>query len=373
MPKKRADGRYSRSFRLADGTRKYVYGTSRAEVDRKLAEARRQAETGTLVRASNQRLAEYLSYWISIKRLTIKPGTEIQYRSRMQAHLIPALGAIPLQKLTRAQVQRFIGDLVDEGLAPGTIQKQYQLLSMALSDAVEWQLLSVNPCGRGIKLPRMEGITEVQVLDEAQAQLLLRTVVGTDLEALVTLALATGLRYGELCGLKWGDIDWERGVLRVQRMLRYLNGVGYVETTPKTKSSKRSIILASFALEALQMHRTHQKAQRIQVGPAAWENRDLVFCNSKGGYLSHTSVLRHFKQMLEEAQLPPMRFHDLRHSMATLLLKMRVPAKVVQEILGHASIKTTMDKYGHVLAGMQDDAIADLDRALSVERKSDVG
>lgn len=364
MPtKKRADGRYARSFRLPDGTRKYVYGRTRVEADQKLREARSASERGQLVQTSKQKLADYLDYWLSVKRLTIEPTTEIQYRSRIR-RIVAVLGSYPLQKLSQTHIQRFIGGLVDEGLAPGTIGLLYHVLQTALNDAVEWKLIAFNPCGRGVKLPKIEEV-ETVALDEVQAQALLQVVAGSSLEALVTLALATGLRYGELSGLKWSDVEWERGVLRVQRQLVFLNGIGYQERAPKTRSSRRSIVLAPFALSALSAHRTRQKAQRMQVGPTIWENRDLIFCNGKGGYLSHTTLLRHFKQVLEQAELPPMRFHDLRHSFATLLLKMRVPGKVVQELLGHSSIKTTMDKYGHVLMGMQSEAIADLNGLFS--------
>ncbi len=368
MSKKRADGRYARSFRLADGTRKYVYGRTRQEAERKLIEAKQQAERGQLVKADRQRTGDFLEYWLSVKKPGLRASTYVQYQSRIRSRIIPLLGKYQLQKLTMAHMQRFVSDLVAADLAPATVRKIYTILKTALADAVDWGMIAVSPCRRGVKLP-CEDEREKAVLDEEQARLLLDAARGTDLEALVTVALATGMRYGELCALKWSDIDFERGVLRVQRSLTFVNGEGYSETAPKTRSSRRSIVLAGFALDALRVHRSAQRKARLAA--PVWEDRDLIFCNAKGGYLSHMTFSRHFKKLLASAELPAMRFHDVRHSCATLLFRMRVPAKVVQEILGHSTIKTTMDEYGHVLAGMQDEAINDLDRLLSSgERKN---
>jgi integrase len=361
MPKKRADDRYQRSFRLADGTRKYVYGKTRAEVDRRLEEAKRKAEAGQLVRTDRQRVAEYLEYWLSIHKLTIREITETVYASEIRARIVPALGAIPLQRLTQTQIQHFVRDLVNAGLAPSTVRGIYKILNKALNDAVEWKSIPFNPC-QGVKLPREEQ-EEVQALDAEEAQMLLDAVRGTNLAGIVPLALATGLRRGELLALHWSDIDWERGVLRVQRTLVYVNGKGYQETEPKTRSSRRSVVVAPFALEAL---REWRKAQ-LSVAPqaAVWQDNNLIFPNAKGVHLHPATLNYRFRRLIAKVEHDPMRFHALRHSCATLLLRMRVPGKVVQEILGHSSIRTTMDKYGHVLPGMQDEAIHDLDRLLS--------
>ncbi len=133
-----------------------------------------------------------------------------------------------------------------------------------------------------------------------------------------------------------------------------------VETTPKTKSGKRVITLAQFAINALKAQKVKQLEQRLQAG-GSWMNKDLVFCSAIGDYYVVTSLTHQFKILLKKAELPPMRVHDLRHSAATLLLKMGVPAKVVQEILGHSSIVITMDVYSHILPGMQQSAMDQLD------------
>lgn len=373
---RKRDGRWTGEMRLRDGTRKYVYApkdnNTKAAARLALKEAQRTYERGELVPANKQRVEEYLEYWLSVHKLTIREITYRQYMSMARVHVIPRLGHIPLQRLAGAHIQRFISELAKgdpakkkKGLAPSSIHLIYNMLHKAMKDALEWELIGADPC-RGVKLPRNVQ-EEVQALDAEQAQVLLEAVQGTPLYGIVTLALATGLRRGELLALKWSDLDLDRGILQVQRTDVYINGQGHVQNEPKTRSGKRSIVLTSFAVQALREHRTQQRRARMQA--RTWQENNLVFCNARGGYLAPALLFRRFKQVLEKAELDPIRFHALRHSCATLLLKMRVPGKVVQEILGHSSISITMDKYGHVLPGMQAEAIAGLDRLLTRAEK----
>ncbi len=188
------------------------------------------------------------------------------------------------------------------------------------------------------------------------------------MEALFKLALATGLRRGEMMGLKWLDINFDAGVLQVRRILSRvpskMPGKGYVEAEPKTQKSRRSIVIAPFALEALKQHRERQLEAKLQAG-TAWQEHDYVFCTSIGTHLNPTrDMLDQLKALLKKAGLPDIRFHDLRHSAATLLLSVGVHPKVVQEVLGHSQISITMDVYSHVLPGMQQDAMSRLNDAL---------
>jgi integrase len=345
--RKSGDGRWVGSFRLPDGTRKYVYGESRSEAKKLLEEAKKQAEAGTLVPANAQTVAEFMEYWLSVHKLAVKASTHEHYGAHIQARIVPALGKIKLQKLSTHQIQKFINGMDDEGLEPGTIKLIFSILKMALADAVEWKFLGFTPC-KGVVLPRIEA-TELQVLNFKQVQLLLESVKDTELEALVTVALCTGLRRGELLALKWADIDRETWHLKVQRTLVYLNGQGFRETEPKTKGSKRTIPVIPLAQQALEKHRKKQVKARLEA--RVWENRDLVFCDSRGGYIVFTTLYRAFYQALERAGLPPMRIHDLRHSAATLLLALKVSIKVIQAILGHSSLLMTLGLYGHLLPG----------------------
>lgn len=196
-----------------------------------------------------------------------------------------------------------------------------------------------------------------------QAQQLLAAARGDRLERVLLLALVTGLRRGELLGLKWADIDFTQGALQIRRTLDYVAHYGYVESEPKTKSGKRRIILPGFAVDALKQHRVHQLEQRLKVGEA-WQESDYVFTGLEGGPMNPRYLNKLFDQMLERAGLQHMRFHDLRHSAATLLLSMEVNPKIVQEILGHSNISMTMDIYSHVLPSMQREAMGKWDDTL---------
>ena len=212
-----------------------------------------------------------------------------------------------------------------------------------------------------------------------QARKLLEAAKGHPQEALFVLALATGMRRGELLGLKWQDVNLDEGTLQVRRTLSRLptqmgrdRGDLYVEAEPKTKRSRRNIALAGFTIEALKQHHLRQEEMKRLVGDM-WEEHDYVFCTPLGKHLNPGhAVLVQLKILLEKAGLPEIRFHDLRHSAATLLLSMGVHPKVVQEILGHSEISMTMDTYSHVLPTMQKDAMVKLNQAFREEGPSNL-
>jgi integrase len=197
-------------------------------------------------------------------------------------------------------------------------------------------------------------------LTPEQAQHLLAVVKGHQLEALITLALATGMRHGELVGLQWSDIDFEEESLTVRRIVNWLGRYKYVEGEPKTEQSRRKIMLAPFVMRVLREHRIRQKEARLKAG-ISWQEHHLVFCNRRGGFLNPNILLRHFYQLLDEAGLPRIRLHDLRHSAATILLSMGINIKVVQEMLGHSQVSMTLGIYGHTLPVMQQEALDKLD------------
>lgn len=209
---------------------------------------------------------------------------------------------------------------------------------------------------------------QVRPLTLEQIQHLLAVVEGHRLEALFKLALATGMRRGEILGLKWQDIDLERGKLQIRRVLSRIPskmpGKGYEEAEPKTQKSRRAMIIAPFALKALKEHRVHQEDEKQKAG-IHWQEHDYVFCTSLGTHLNPTrDVLDQLKIFLKQANLPAIRFHDLRHSAATLLLSLGVHPKVVQEILGHSQISMTLDIYSHVMPSMHQDAMNKLNEAI---------
>ncbi len=225
-------------------------------------------------------------------------------------------------------------------------------------------LVSRNVCDLGSP-PRIVK-PEIQPLTMEQAHKLLEAAHGHRLMVLLMVALTTGMRRGELLRLKWVDIDFENHFLQVRRTLDFLAGYGgYVETEPKTAKGRRKIMLPDFVMEALKQHRVQQLECRLKDG-TDWQEQDYVFTGLKGGPLNPRYILKLFDKLLKEAGLPHMRFHDLRHSAATLLLRMGVNAKVVQEILGHSNISMTMDVYSHVLPSMHKDAMGKWDDEFGV-------
>ena len=287
---------------------------------------------------------------------------------------MPALGHHQLQKLSAQHLQSFYTKKLNEGLAATTVASFHNMLHKALDTAVKWSLASRNVCDL-VSPPRAKRF-EFQPLAVEQVHRLLAAAHGHRMEALFSLALATGMRRGELLGLKWQDINFSTGTLQIRRILTRvpttMPGKGYVEAEPKTQKSRHSVIVAHFALEALRQHRIRQLEAKLKAG-ASWQEHDYVFCTSIGTHLNpDRDILCQLKVLLQKAGLPDVRFHDLRHSAATLLLSEGVHPKVVQELLGHSQISMTIDVYSHALPSMQQDAISRLNDTLE-NHKDDVG
>jgi integrase len=347
----RKDGRWTASITLENRKRKYFYGETRKEVQEKLKVALHQQQQGTLATGPKQTVKQYLDQWLEeVHKPTIRLSTYLNYRRYLDRYILPALGQIQLQKLTAQQVQALYARKQKEGIVPGTIRFIHAILHKAFDQAVRWKLVAHNVCDE-VTPPRNEK-HEIKPLTKEQAQKLLETVRGHHLEALLTIALITGMRRGELRSLRWGDINFEDKSLQVCHTVENLTGYGYRENEPKSSRGKRRIALPDFAVEMLKMHRVKQIEARLTVG-AAWIDRDLVFCRANGDFLPASTLLYNFDKLLKEAGIPHIRFHDLRHSAATILLMKGVHPKVVQEILGHSSISMTMDVYSHVLPSMQ--------------------
>ncbi|WP_236031304.1 site-specific integrase [Ktedonospora formicarum] len=222
-----------------------------------------------------------------------------------------------------------------------------------MDNAILWGLVSQNVTTLA-SLPRVSQV-EQRALTREEANKLVEAARGTRLETLLILALTTAMRRGELLGLRWDDIDFKHKTLQVRRSLGYIRKHGFVISEPKTKTSRRKIMLTDFAIEALKKHRSLQDERRGK--SPSWTDMNLVFCNIHGGYWMPEHMVTMFHKLLEKAQLPRIRFHDLRHSAATLLLAMGVHPKIVQNLLGHSKISTTMDTYSHVLPSMQKEIV----------------
>lgn len=301
------------------------------------------------------------STWLADSvRDTVRRRTYERYESIVRVHLKPSLGRVKLMALTPAHVRGLYREKLDAGLAPRGVLHIHRTLSKALKRATDDGLIPRNAAAP-VKPPRPRG-EEIRPLDREQVCSLFETARDDRLEALYVLAVTAGLRRGELQGLKWEDLDLEAGTLQVRRTLSEPKG-GCLFEAPKSGKG-RNIRLTQKAAAALREHRKHQLEERMKRGDL-WQDHGLVFSSGIGTPISGGNLNRNFKSTLKRAGLPDTtRFHDLRHTCATLLLKQGVNPKFVQDLLGHADISLTLNVYSHVLPDMGDAAAGAMDAAL---------
>jgi len=340
---------------LENGKTRQRYFWTQAEAADALNETLYEQKRGMLVTEKDQTVNHLIEHWLeNVHKKTIRLSSYAEYRSVTNAHILPELGHIKLQQLTIQRVERFYMRKQEEGLSAGRIRAIHKVLHQALAYAVRTNLVMRNVCD-AVRLPRLTR-RERQSLSVVQARRLLDVAKGHQLEAIVTAALLTGMREGELLALRWSDINFEQQYLQVRRTVRRISGQGIKEGEPKSESSRRKIMLSPFLLDVLKQHRVRQLEAKLKAGPL-WEERDLVFCNNRGKFMDNPDLLKRFGRLLKAADLPHMHFHDLRHSAATFLLAMGVHAKIAQELLGHSNIAITLNIYSHVLPSMQKDAV----------------
>ncbi len=344
--------------------RRYLSGKRREDVRDKLAKALSDRVDGLVFDAGAITVGEYLGKWVKANRDTVRQSTHERHEELVDLHIAPALGRIRLKDLNPAHARFFYRERLDSGLSPATVHKIHAVLHKALKAAVSDGLVHRNAAA-GIKLPRIAH-EEIDPLDAQEARLLLETARETSerLEALYVLALNTGMHQGELLALKWDDVDVERGVVRVRRTLTREGG-SYALGEPKTKKSRRTIRLTAAAVEALRGHLSRQLEEMERMG-SLYQPGGLVFATEAGTIINPSNLRnRSFKPLLKRAGLRTIRFHDLRHTCATLLLSKNVNPKVVSEMLGHASVRITLDTYSHLMPDMQEKAAQALEEALS--------
>ena len=351
------------------GKRRYlnktIHGTKK-DADKYLATTLTVISTGTFVEPSTLNVNDYLNKWLKgAAQPRLRDNTYREYEGLLNRYVIPKLGDKRLCDVRPLDVQALYASMSEQGLSPRTVRFTHSVLSSAFKQAVRWRMLAHNPCNSA-ELPRKVS-QEMQALTPAEAACFLAEASRDRWGALFIIALSTGLRPSEYFGLKWSDIDMERGLLTVQRSIiwrSYKSGDWYFGE-PKTPRSSRRIPLSASVIRALVEHRRHQAEERLKVG-AKYQNLDLVFATSEGQPLIRLNVIqKHFKPILKRAGLSEtLRLYDLRHSCATLLLAANENPKVVSERLGHASITLTMDTYSHVLPDMQQGASEKLESIL---------
>jgi integrase len=360
----RKDGRYEAKFKVEEtGKYKSLYAKTEAEAYKLLEEAKFQQRQGTLATGPQRTVKQFLEYWLEdVEKPSVRLRTYLNNRIIVHKHLIPGLGHIRLQKLTVQQVQSFYARKLKGGTAPSRIKAFQSVLHKALTYARRIKLVGFNVT-EDVVVPKAKKY-EAYVLTPEQARLLLNKAREWELDVLLALAVSTGMREGEILGLRWSDIDLVKGMLRVSRTLDYLpgydSGYHFEEGEPKTESSERTILLPQFLVELLKKHHALQAEKRRKVG-ARWIDRGLVFPNRVGDFTYSTALRRRFYRLLSDVGLPRMHFHDLRHSAATILISMGVPPNVVQKLLGHSNVAITLGIYGAVLPSMQKEAMDKMD------------
>ncbi len=367
-PERKGGKQWVAQIILENGRTRQRYFNTQEEADIALNEMLYEQRRGMLATGPNQTLKQYLENWLeNVQKYAVRVNHYINTRTIIRKHILPTLGHIQLRQLNEQHIQALYTQKQDERKSAKTIHNIHGILHKALAQAVIWRLVSRNVCD-GVTLPRLTRY-EYQTLTAEQAQKLLEVARGHRLEMLLTLALTTGMRHGELLGLHWQDIDFEHGTLQVRRSVSRVRGQGYKELEPKTPRSRRMLTLPQFVLDMLKQHRANHVELRQKAG-SEWQDHDLVFCNRYGSFLRPDRVRKQFQQLLVDAGLPYMRFHDLRHSAATIFMKMGVPPKVVQEILGHSNINITLGIYSHVLPGMQDEAMGKWDHLFGGDKST---
>ena len=343
---RRPDGRWTATIDLGwqggRRRRKFLYGKTRAEVAQKLAIALKAHRDGQVFGDERTTVEQFLRAWLRSIEPSVGPRTWIRYEELIRLHAVPHIGRVRLTRLGARQLDQLYGELVQAGLSPTTVVQLHRILHHALRDAMRWNLVARN--ATELVTPPRKARHDFVTFTPEQARCFLDVVKGDRLEALYILALTTGMREGELFGLRWADVNLAAGALHLVKQL-------------KTQSSRRQVLLVSVAVDALGRHLARQREERLLLG-LGWDDHGLVFTNTVGKPLHPSKFLqRSFYPLLERAGLPRIRFHDLRHSAATLLLGLGIHPKIVSEMLGHSQIAITLDLYSHVTATMQQEAV----------------
>jgi integrase len=345
------NGKYRAALSLGNGKRQTFTGDKFADVQTRLIEAMRNRDLGLRSVDGRQTIKAFLTMWLSdIAKPTVRPATYRSYEQIVRNHLIPGLGKIVLTKLTAQTVSAFLKDKHDEGISAEHLRR---VLRAALNQAIKWDIVQRNVASLATCPKRQK--REIRYLDPKQAATFLQAVRGHRHEALYTVAVAVGLRLGEALGLKWDDIDFVAESLTVRFQLQRVSGKPQL-VAPKTARGRRTVPLPRFAIEALRDHRLRQELQDKLLAGDRWQDNGFVFASTIGTPNEERNIRRSLTQILQANSLPDLRFHDLRHSCATLLLSQGVDPRTIMETLGHSQITLTLNTYGHVVPALQRDA-----------------
>ena len=352
--RQRADGKWEARC-YVNGKRHSFYGDRQSDVLKRMREALKQQDDGVLFEPTRVTMAQWLDIWLEeYVKPSNKPLSYSTYKSRIETHIKPSLGKIKLTAINATQIQAFYNRLYrTDNLAPKTIKNIHGILHKALQQAVKLRYIGFNPCD-SCTLPRIEK-KEIKPLSELEIELFLKEISnGEPLQDLFTVAMFTGMREGEICGLSWKDVDFKNGTITVRQQLckqKEKGGSFYIATTKNSKA--RTLTVAPFVMDILRNVKKEQMKNHMLVG-TDWQNEfDVVFTNAMGKHIVPQTANKRFKAIATRIGRADARFHDLRHTYAVTALQEGDDVKTVQENLGHATASFTLDVYGHVSEKMK--------------------
>jgi integrase len=349
--------------------RSTFYGKTRQEVRSKMDDVKVQMKLGSYVQNNKINVGDWLCQWLDVyAQSRIRISTFEKYKSLVQKHIVPSLGKMLISDLRPEHIQRFYNEKLKQGRVDGkgglsekTVGEFHLIIHQALDQAIKEGFLSKNVID-AIRKPQFKTY-EIQPLSEEEVKKFLETITHHPYYEPLLLECYTGLRRGELLGLRWSDVDLKNNTVSIkQSLIRTKQGLCFSE--PKTAKSRRTIPIPQQLSNVLKRYKVKQNESKLVAG-SAYQDKGLLFCNPAGSPLDPRSFTKAFKKVLVDANLLKIRFHDMRHTHATLLLLLNEHPKVVQERLGHSTIRMTLDTYSHVIPGMQEKATQKLDRLFS--------
>ena len=353
---------------------KSVYASSQSEVKRRLKALIKDIDNlldeDEYVKPTNLMLGEWLDVWMKeYKKNSVSPATYTSYYHNIENHVRPHLGGMEIQKIRPEHIQMLLnkmsqGSAKQEPLAPWTVLKVKNIISGAMEQAIRNQIIPYNPAKATVP-PKLEQ-KDIRILSEMEQKLFMNAVKGHRLEALYLLALATGMRRGELMALTWDCVDMNNRSITVKSSISRIKdpdtGVSeLIYADPKTKSGRRQVPILPSMIPVLQAHKKSQDIEKTEAG-FAWNSEGLVFCSIVGKPIEPRRVCMIMNKLMDVAGLPQLTFHALRHTFATRMLEANVPAKVVQDVLGHANVTLTLNTYSHVIGSTAHEQMAKIDR-----------
>jgi integrase len=347
------------------GTYRTLKAAEKAEREALIAQ-----ERGTLVDPSKVSIGELLADWLKAKTANVSPNSRADYEIAIRRHVGPALGVEIAQQLTPARVQAQYGAWQDAGMSPRMVHRCHLVLSQTLARAVRLGILSRNVC-ESLDKPTIAQ-PKPAVWTPAETAAFLDEAKRDALAPLWFLLALEGMRRGEALGLRWADVNWERGTVHISQTVapdKTNNGAPVIQARTKTRAGARSVKLTAETIAILNEHRDRQRFQRQAAGEQ-WRDHDLIVCTASGTPINPNNVTRSYNRLVILSGVPRIRVHDLRHTAATMLLRAGVPVKIVSERLGHATVSITLDIYSHVLPDMQDEAASAMSAVLAKARGS---